>query len=471
MGEIVVFHTVIGAVKGITLTLNGNFARIAIFGNESSISQGTEVAQNKEVARVPIGVNVLGRIIDPLGNPLDQKGTIQTQRFIKSDRKAKGIIYRKSINEPFLTGIIAIDTMIPIGRGQRELIIGDRQLGKTSIALDSIINQNRISDTTKMFCVYVAIGQKKTTILQISRVLEETRASSYTVIVSATADESAALQYLAPYAGTAIAEYFRDNGRHSLVVLDDLSKHAIAYRQMSLLVRRPPGRDAYPGDVFYLHSRLLERGSKLSNTFGGGSLTVLPIIETMENDVSAYIPTNVISITDGQIYIDKKVARQGILPAVNVGLSVSRIGSAAQLKNIKITSGALKLQLTKYREVEHFLTFASEIDDETLTLIYRGIRILEILKQKRFKPLSIAQQLSQLYAVLSGAMDRLPVEFMQIMKTYINSIGTRIGYNNVIGKGYEVYLSSIAKSIRNIATYNTIKAKLRRIEYKQNVQA
>jgi len=452
MGEVVLFRTKSGIIKGLTITIHKNYARVAIFGKDSIIYQNTKVRKSKELARVPTGKTVLGRVIDPIGNALDGKGVIKTTAKLKSDRKAKGIIYRESIREPFLTGIIAIDTMIPIGRGQRELIIGDRQTGKTSIAIDAIINQNRSSDLKKMLCVYVAIGQKRSTVIQIVNNLVKTGSYYYTTIVSATADDAAALQYLAPYSGTAIGEYYRDRGLHALVVLDDLSKHAAAYRQMALLVRRPPGRDAYPGDVFYLHSRLLERGSKLSKSVGGGSLTSLPIVETQENDVSAYIPTNVISITDGQIYVDRRIARKGIWPAINVGLSVSRIGSAAQFKSIKETSGTLKLQLTQYREVEHFISFASEIDEETWHTIERGLRLLEVLKQKRYVPLSMEQQLVLLYAVLNGSLDGFELSTIPTMKNILNNMGFRLTVKGKLNHiDYKKPVALLASAIQQAA--------------------
>ncbi len=452
MGEVVVFHKDDVKIKGLVVTVHRKYARVAIFGADASISQNLRVTKNGELARVPVGPKVLGRIIDPIGNVLDGYAEIKKIKRIKSDRKAKGIIYRQSIKQPLLTGVLAVDTMIPIGKGQRELIIGDRKTGKTSIAIDTIINQNRQESDIKVLCVYVAIGQKKSTVVQIARTLAKTNSFYYSTIVSATADDAAALQYLAPYSGSSIGEYYRDKGQHALVVLDDLSKHAAAYRQMALLVRRPPGRDAYPGDVFYLHSRLLERGSKLSDTIGGGSLTAFPIIETQGNDVSAYIPTNVISITDGQIYIDKRIARKGRWPAINIGLSVSRIGSAAQLKSIKDISGALKLQLTQYYEVEHFISFASEIDDETWKTLERGLRILEILKQKRYQPLSVNQQLILLHGVLSGSFDTMPIGEIANLKVAINIALNRILKRNkdaLSGPNYKTVLAKLANTVKN----------------------
>lgn len=414
-GELVTFAS---GVQGIALNLEKDFVRIAIFGDDSSVSAGDAVYRSDSIISVPTGPSLLGRVVDSLGNPVDQDDAVlevETEEDIALvEVKAPGIIDRQSVNEPVQTGIVAVDSMIPIGRGQRELIIGDRQTGKTAIALDTIINQKQAHAGTdanaKIYCVYVAVGQKRSTVAQFVERLRQENALSYTTIIAATASEAAALQYLAPYAGATMGEWFRDNGHHALIIYDDLSKQAVAYRQMSLLLRRPPGREAYPGDVFYLHSRLLERAAKLSSELGGGSLTALPIIETQEGDVSAYIPTNVISITDGQIFLEKELFNRGIIPAINVGLSVSRIGSAAQVKAMKQVAGSLKLSLAQYREVEAFVSFAADLDEDTLQTLTRGVRLVELLKQKQFSPLSVEEQISILYAGLGGFLDKQPAE-------------------------------------------------------------
>jgi F-type H+-transporting ATPase subunit alpha len=427
-GEAVVFlpGRDLKPINGLTVNLGKLYILVAIFGNERLIGQGTEVRRMSNLVSVPVGEKLLGRVIDALGNLIDGKEAFRLPRknYFALEAKAPGIITRQTVNQPVQTGITAIDSMIPIGRGQRELIIGDRQTGKTAIAIDAIINQKAFhllpnknkKNQNQIYCVYVATGQKRSTVIQIVERLRKEKALDYTTIVAATASEAASLQYLSPYSGATIGEYFRKSSRHSLIIYDDLSKQAVAYRQMSLLVRRPPGREAYPGDVFYLHSRLLERAAKLNDTLGGGSLTALPIIETQEGDVSAYIPTNVISITDGQIFLDKNIFNRGILPAINVGLSVSRIGSAAQVRSMKDVAGSLKLQLAQYREVEAFVSFASDLDPTTLQTLARGIRLVELLKQKKFAPLSVTQQVVMLFAGLQGYLDEVPIEKIQEVK-------------------------------------------------------
>jgi proton translocating ATP synthase F1 alpha subunit len=423
-GEFVVFKTTQKnqVVTGIALNLETNSVSVAIFGNERLVSQGTQVARGGRLVSVPTGDALLGRVVDALGNVIDGRNALKIpqNKYYPIEVKAPGIITRQTVNQPVQTGITAIDTMIPIGRGQRELIIGDRQTGKTAIAVDAIINQKSFhtskDEKNRIYCVYVAIGQKRSTVIQITERLRKEGALDFTTIVAATASDAAALQYLSPYSGASIGEYFRDNGKHALIIYDDLSKQAVAYRQMSLLVRRPPGREAYPGDVFYLHSRLLERASKLNDSLGGGSLTALPVIETQEGDVSAYIPTNVISITDGQIFLEKNMFNRGILPAINVGLSVSRIGSAAQVRAMKDVAGSLKLQLAQFREVEAFVSFASDLDSTTLQTLARGVRLVELLKQSRFSPLSVQQQIVLIFAGLQGYLDEIPVEKIRDVK-------------------------------------------------------
>jgi len=429
-GEFVVFKTTQKnqIVTGIALNLENNSVSVAIFGNERVVSQGTQVSRGGRLVSVPTGQALLGRVVDALGNVIDGRTVIKIAKnqYYPIEVKAPGIITRQTVNQPVQTGITAIDSMIPIGRGQRELIIGDRQTGKTAIAIDAIINQKPFhianDKNNKIYCIYVATGQKRSTVIQIVERLRKEKALDYTTIVAATASEAASLQY---YAGATIGEYFRNNGRHALIIYDDLSKQAVAYRQMSLLVRRPPGREAYPGDVFYLHSRLLERAAKLNDSRGGGSLTALPIIETQEGDVSAYIPTNVISITDGQIFLDKSVFNQGILPAINVGLSVSRIGSAAQVKSMKDVAGSLKLQLAQFREVEAFVSFASDLDSTTLHTLDRGLRLIELIKQKRFSPLSVTQQVVMLFAGLQGYLDEVPFENLQKIKQNLITLSSK----------------------------------------------
>ena len=409
-GEMVEFP---GGIRGMALNLESDNVGVVIFGNDRDIKEGDTVKRTGSIVDVPVGKGLLGRVVDPLGNPIDGKGPIVSDERRRVDVKAPGIIPRKSVHEPMQTGLKAIDALIPIGRGQRELIIGDRQTGKTAIAIDAILNQKPLNqgddEGQKLYCIYVAIGQKRSTVAQIVKTLEENGALQYSIIVAATASEPAPLQFLAPFAGCTMGEYFRDNGMHGLVVYDDLSKQAVAYRQMSLLLRRPPGREAYPGDVFYLHSRLLERAAKLNDENGKGSLTALPIIETQANDVSAYIPTNVISITDGQIFLETDLFYQGIRPAVNVGLSVSRVGSSAQIKAMKQVAGKIKGELAQYREMAAFAQFGSDLDAATQRLLNRGSRLTELLKQPQFSPLKVEEQVVVIYAGVNGYLDKLPV--------------------------------------------------------------
>ncbi len=415
-GEMVEFTK--AGVKGMALNLERDNVGIVIFGSDAEVSEGDEVKRLGEIVDVPVGKGLLGRVVNPLGEPIDGKGPLQdVAEKRRVDVKAPGIIPRRSVHEPVQTGLKAIDTLIPIGRGQRELIIGDRQTGKTAVAIDTILNQKTVNagkdESAKLYCVYVAIGQKRSTVAQIARTLEENGALDYTIIVSATASEPAPLQFLAPFAGCAMGEWFRDNGMHALIIYDDLSKQAVAYRQMSLLLRRPPGREAYPGDVFYLHSRLLERAAKLNSDFGSGSLTALPIIETQANDVSAYIPTNVISITDGQIFLETDLFYQGIRPAVNVGISVSRVGSSAQIKAMKQVAGAIKGELAQYREMAAFAKFGSDLDASTQRLLARGERLTELLKQPQFAPLAVEEQVCVIYAGTRGYLDKIPASAVQ----------------------------------------------------------
>ena len=408
-GELVEFP---GAVKGMALNLETDNVGIVIFGSDSHIKEGDTVKRTGAIVDVPVGKALLGRVVDPLGNPIDGKGAIEgAAERRRVEVKAPGIIPRRSVNEPVQTGIKAIDTLIPIGRGQRELIIGDRQTGKTAIAIDTIINQKTVNSGTdekaKLYCIYVAIGQKRSTVAQIVKTLQDTGALEYTTIVAATASDPAPLQFLAPFSGCAIGEWFRDNGMHALIIYDDLSKQAVAYRQMSLLLRRPPGREAYPGDVFYLHSRLLERAAKMNNDNGGGSLTALPIIETQANDVSAYIPTNVISITDGQIFLETDLFFQGVRPAVNAGISVSRVGSSAQVKAMRQVAGTIKSDLAQYREMQAFAQFGSDLDAATQRLLNRGSRLQELLKQPQFSPLAVEEQVVSIFAGVNGYLDKL----------------------------------------------------------------
>ena len=406
-GEMVEFS---GDIKGMALNLEIDNVGVVIFGDDRSIKEGDVVKRTGAIVDAPVGKKLLGRVVDALGNPIDGKGDLDKNLERKRvDVKAPGIIPRQSVNQPMQTGLKAIDSLIPVGRGQRELIIGDRQTGKTAVAIDTIINQKEINksgeDKDKLFCIYVAIGQKRSTVAQIVKTLEDAGAMEYTTIVSATASDPAPLQFLAPYTGCTMGEYFRDNGMHALIIYDDLSKQAVAYRQMSLLLRRPPGREAYPGDVFYLHSRLLERAAKLNDDQGGGSLTALPIIETQAGDVSAYIPTNVISITDGQIFLETELFNQGIRPAVNVGLSVSRVGSAAQTKAMKKVAGSIKLELAQYRKMAAFAQFGSDLDASTQKLLNRGSKLTELLKQDQYSPMPVAQQVIAVFSGVRGFLD------------------------------------------------------------------
>ena len=420
-GEMVEFDD---GSKGMALNLESDNVGVVIFGDDRRIKEGDTVKRTNSIVDVPVGKELLGRVVDGLGNPIDGKENLSDKVQRKRvEVKAPGIIPRQSVNEPMQTGLKSIDTLIPIGRGQRELIIGDRQTGKTAVAIDTIINQKAINETDdekkKLYCIYVAVGQKRSTVAQIAKTLEEAGALKYTTIVSATASDSAPLQFLAPYTGCTIGEYFRDNGMHALIIYDDLSKQAVAYRQMSLLLRRPPGREAYPGDVFYLHSRLLERAAKLSDSNGGGSLTALPIIETQAGDVSAYIPTNVISITDGQIFLETELFNQGIRPAVNVGLSVSRVGSAAQTKAMKKVSGSIKLELAQYREMAAFAQFGSDLDASTQKLLNRGAKLTELLKQDQYSPLTVSEQVISVYTGVKGYLDDIELNKIKLFEKNI----------------------------------------------------
>ncbi|WP_419809898.1 F0F1 ATP synthase subunit alpha [Sphingomonas sp.] len=410
-GEMVEFAN---GVQGMALNLEADNVGVVIFGSDAEIREGDTVKRTGTIVDVPVGKGLLGRVVDGLGNPIDGKGPIVSDQRSRVEVKAPGIIPRQSVSEPMQSGLKAIDALVPVGRGQRELIIGDRQTGKSAIALDTFINQKTANagddESKKLYCVYVAVGQKRSTVAQLVKTLEENGAMEYSIVVAATASEPAPLQFLAPYTGTAMGEYFRDNGMHALIVFDDLSKQAVAYRQMSLLLRRPPGREAYPGDVFYLHSRLLERAAKMSDANGGGSLTALPIIETQAGDVSAYIPTNVISITDGQIFLETDLFFAGIRPAINVGLSVSRVGSAAQTKAMKKVSGSIKLELAQYREMAAFAQFGSDLDASTQRLLARGARLTELLKQPQFNPLPFEEQTASIFAGTGGYLDAVPVQ-------------------------------------------------------------
>jgi len=409
-GEMVEFP---GGIRGMALNLELDNVGIVIFGSDRDIKEGDTVKRTGAIVDVPVGKGLLGRVVDGLGNPIDGKGPIESDQRQRVEVKAPGIMPRKSVHEPVQTGLKALDALVPIGRGQRELIIGDRQTGKTAVAIDTIINQKTINtgddESKKLYCIYVAIGQKRSTVAQVVKTLEEHGAMEYTVVVSATASDPAPLQFLAPYTGCAIGEFFRDNGMHAVIIYDDLSKQAVAYRQMSLLLRRPPGREAYPGDVFYLHSRLLERAAKMNEDHGLGSLTALPIIETQAGDVSAYIPTNVISITDGQIFLETELFYKGVRPAINVGLSVSRVGSAAQIKAMKQVAGTIKLELAQYREMEAFSQFASDLDQTTQRLLARGARLTELLKQGQYSPLPVEEQVVAIFSGVRGHLDGLEV--------------------------------------------------------------
>ena len=417
-GEMVEFEN---GTRGMALNLETDNVGIVIFGADREIKEGQTVKRTRAIVDTPVGKGLLGRVVDALGNPIDGKGPIQADKRMRVDVKAPGIIPRKSVNEPMATGLKAIDALIPVGRGQRELIIGDRQTGKTAIALDTILNQKPLNaqpdENIKLYCVYVAIGQKRSTVAQFVKVLEEQGALEYSIIVAATASDPAPMQYIAPFTGCTMGEYFRDNGMHAVIIYDDLSKQAVAYRQMSLLLRRPPGREAYPGDVFYLHSRLLERAAKLNKDQGSGSLTALPVIETQANDVSAYIPTNVISITDGQIFLETDLFFQGIRPAVNVGLSVSRVGSSAQTKAMKKVAGKIKGELAQYREMAAFAQFGSDLDASTQRLLNRGSRLTELLKQPQFSPLKMEEQVCVIWAGTNGYLDPLPLNKVRASRT------------------------------------------------------
>ncbi len=427
-GEMVEFP---GGIRGMALNLESDNVGVVIFGADRDIKEGDIVKRTGAIVDVPVGKGLLGRVVDALGNPIDGKGPIQATERRRVDVKAPGIIPRKSVHEPMSTGLKAIDALIPVGRGQRELVIGDRQTGKTAIILDTILNQKSLNDGTdenaKLYCVYVAVGQKRSTVAQFVKVLEERGALEYSIIVAATASDAAPMQFLAPFAGCAMGEYFRDNGMHAVIAYDDLSKQAVAYRQMSLLLRRPPGREAYPGDVFYLHSRLLERAAKLNDENGNGSLTALPVIETQANDVSAYIPTNVISITDGQIFLETNLFFQGIRPAVNVGLSVSRVGSSAQIKAMKQVAGSIKGELAQYREMAAFAQFGSDLDAATQRLLNRGARLTELLKQPQFSPLKTEEQVVVIFAGVNGYLDKLTIpqvgKFEQGLLAHMRSDG------------------------------------------------
>lgn len=431
-------------LRGMALNLEPDNVGIVVFGNDKMIKEGDVVKRTGAIVDVPVGEQLLGRVVDALGTPIDGMGTINTELRRRVGLKAPGIIPRRSVYEPMLTGIKAVDSLVPIGRGQRELIIGDRQTGKTAIAIDTIINQKRFNDSDdekkKLYCIYVAIGQKRSTVAQIVKRLTDSGAMQYSIIVSATASDAAPLQYLAPYSGCAMGEFFRDNGKHALIIYDDLSKQAVAYRQMSLLLRRPPGREAYPGDVFYLHSRLLERAAKMNDDYGGGSLTALPIIETQAGDVSAYIPTNVISITDGQIFLETELFYKGIRPAINVGLSVSRVGSAAQTKAMKQVSGTMKLELAQYREVAAFAQFGSDLDTATQNLLNRGVRLTELLKQGQYMPMDTGEQVAVIYSGVRGYLDKIdPMKITAFEQAFLKHIrANHVALINTIRKEGEI---------------------------------
>ena len=410
-GEMVEFP---GGIKGMALNLESDNVGVVIFGDDSGIAEGDTVKRTGDIVDVPVGRGLLGRVVDALGNPIDGKGPIESEERRLVEVKAPGIIPRKSVHEPMQTGLKALDALVPVGRGQRELIIGDRQTGKTAVAIDTFINQKEMNrgddESKKLYCIYVAVGQKRSSVAQIVKALEDSGAMEYSIVVAATASEPAPLQFLAPYAGCTMGEYFRDNGMHAVIVYDDLTKQAVAYRQMSLLLRRPPGREAYPGDVFYLHSRLLERAAKMNDDNGLGSLTALPVIETQANDVSAYIPTNVISITDGQIFLETDLFYKGVRPAINVGLSVSRVGSAAQVKAMKKVAGTIKLDLAQYREMEAFAQFGSDLDAATQQLLSRGVRLTELLKQDQYVPMAVEEQVVSIFSGVRGYLDGIEVD-------------------------------------------------------------
>ncbi|XP_071440607.1 ATP synthase subunit alpha, mitochondrial [Hetaerina americana] len=454
-------------LKGMALNLEPDNVGVVVFGNDKLIKEGDIVKRTGAIVDVPVGEDLLGRVVDALGNTIDGKGPVNTKQRLRVGIKAPGIIPRISVREPMQTGIKAVDSLVPIGRGQRELIIGDRQTGKTALAIDTIINQRRFNEGTdekkKLYCIYVAIGQKRSTVAQIVKRLTDSGAMQYTIIVSATASDAAPLQYLAPYSGCAMGEFFRDNGKHALIIYDDLSKQAVAYRQMSLLLRRPPGREAYPGDVFYLHSRLLERAAKMNDTNGGGSLTALPVIETQAGDVSAYIPTNVISITDGQIFLETELFYKGIRPAINVGLSVSRVGSAAQTRAMKQVAGSMKLELAQYREVAAFAQFGSDLDAATQQLLNRGVRLTELLKQGQYVPMAIEEQVAVIYCGVRGYLDKMDPskitafekEFLQHIKTNETALLSNIAKDGKITDESDAKLKKVVTDF--IAAFNPSK--------------
>src|SRR4051794_34966038 len=433
-GEMVEFPN---GEKGLALNLESDNVGVVVFGDDSHIREGDTVKRTNAIVDVPVGRGLLGRVVDALGEPIDGKGPLTDVTRARVEVKAPGIVPRQSVHEPVQTGLKAIDSLVPIGRGQRELIIGDRQTGKTAVAIDAVLNQKQINSGTdekiKLYCIYVAIGQKRSTVAQIVKTLQDYGALEYSIVVAATASEPAPLQYIAPYAGCAMGEFFRDNGMHALIIYDDLSKQAVAYRQMSLLLRRPPGREAYPGDVFYLHSRLLERAAKMNEEHGAGSLTALPIVETQAGDVSAYIPTNVISITDGQIFLETELFYQGIRPAINVGLSVSRVGSAAQTKAMKKVAGSIKLELAQYREMAAFAQFGSDLDASTQRLLNRGARLTELLKQPQFNPMPVEEQVVSIYAGVNGFLDTIPVAAVTRFESGLLS-HFRTDHADVLGK-------------------------------------
>ncbi|CCG81685.1 ATP synthase subunit alpha [Taphrina deformans PYCC 5710] len=445
-------------VKGMALNLEASVVGVVLFGNDRLVKEGETVKRTGQIVDVPTGPGLLGRVVDALGTPIDGKGPIKSTERRRAQLKAPGILPRRSVHEPMQTGLKAVDAMVPIGRGQRELIIGDRQTGKTAVALDTILNQKAINNTSdeskKLYCVYVAIGQKRSTVAQLVQTLEENDALQYSIIVAATASEAAPLQYIAPFSGCAMGEWFRDNGRHALIIYDDLSKQAVAYRQMSLLLRRPPGREAYPGDVFYLHSRLLERAAKMHERHGGGSLTALPVIETQGGDVSAYIPTNVISITDGQIFLEAELFFKGIRPAINVGLSVSRVGSAAQVKAMKQVAGSLKLFLAQYREVASFAQFGSDLDAGTKATLARGERLTELLKQAQYSPMTIEQQVPLIFCGVNGLLDKIDLnrigefekKFLAHLKSNEQTLMDTITKEGSLSKESESKMRSTAES-------------------------
>ncbi|KAF2161783.1 hypothetical protein M409DRAFT_69583 [Zasmidium cellare ATCC 36951] len=445
-------------VKGMCMNLEAGQVGVVLFGSDRLVKEGETVKRTGEIVDVPVGVELLGRVVDALGNPIDGKGPIKTKERRRSQMKAPGILPRKSVNQPVQTGLKSIDAMVPIGRGQRELIIGDRQTGKTAVALDAFLNQRRWNsgnnEEQKLYCIYVAVGQKRSTVAQLVKTLEENDAMKYSIVVAATASEAAPLQYIAPFTGMSMGEFFRDTGKHAVICFDDLSKQAVAYRQMSLLLRRPPGREAYPGDVFYLHSRLLERAAKMNQNFGGGSLTALPIIETQGGDVSAYIPTNVISITDGQIFLESELFYKGIRPAINVGLSVSRVGSAAQLKSMKQVAGSLKLFLAQYREVAAFAQFGSDLDAATKQTLSRGERLTELLKQKQYQPMAVNEMVPLIFAGVNGYLDSVPVnkilrweaDFLNHLKSNESAVLEQIDKEGSLSKDLEAKLKDIVQT-------------------------